>query len=64
MKEAYLKSLCYTRYFCKKDSEMKLREKAAERFEDLLDIRSFIGVYTNLTLLLSMILTDEQAFMF
>ena len=43
---------------------MKIREKAVTRFEDSLDIRSFMSVSTNLRLILSMILTDEQAFMF
>ena len=64
MKKAYLQSLCYLNYFCKKDPKMRMREKAAERFEDVLDIRSFVNVYTNLTLMLSMILTDKQALLF
>ena len=64
MEYAFCKSLCYFKFLCKKDKEIKLREKAAERIEDQLDIRSFSGVYTNLTLLLSVLLTDEQALLF
>ena len=64
MKSAFCKSLCYFKFLCGKDKEIKLREKAAERIEDQLDIRSFSGVYTNLSLLLSVLLTDEQALLF
>ena len=64
MKSAFCKSLCYFKFLCKKDKEIKLREKAAERIEDQLDIRSFSSVYTNLTLLLSVLLTDEQVLLF
>ena len=64
MKSAFCKSLRYFKFLCKKDKEIKLREKAAERIKDQLYIRSFSGVYTYLTLLLSVLLTDEQALLF
>ena len=43
---------------------MRLREKAAARFEDNLDIRSFVQVYTNLSLILDLLLTKEQKSLF
>ena len=35
-----------------------------ERFEEHLDIRSFLGVYTNLALLLNLILNKQQLILF
>ena len=35
-----------------------------ERFEEHLDIRSFVSIHTNLALLLSMLLTKEQLLLF
>ena len=49
---------------CKKKKEMKLREKTAARFEEHLDIRSFVSVHTNLALLLSLLLSNEQLLLF
>ena len=43
---------------------MRLREKAAARFEDSLDIRSFVQVYTNLAMILDLLLTKEQKTLF
>ena len=64
MKSAFYKSLCNVKFFCKKDKQLVLQERAAQRIEDQLDIRSFASVYTNLTLLLSVLLTNEQALLF
>ena len=41
-----------------------MRKKTATRFEEHLDIRSFVSVHTNLALLLSMLLSDEQLMLF
>ena len=49
---------------CKKDRKRKFTNKVIERFEKSLDIRSFVSVYTNLSLLLRVIFTKEQAFLF
>ena len=49
---------------CKKDRKRKYTKRAVERFEKSLDIRSFVAVYTNLSLLLRVIFTKEQAFLF
>ena len=37
-----------------------MREKVVQRFESMLDIRSFDSVNTNLSLLLKLLLTREQ----
>ena len=43
---------------------MRLMEKVKSRFEEQLDIRSFVRVRTNLALLLRLLLTDEQLLLF
>ena len=43
---------------------MRLREKAAARFEKKLDIRNFVAVHTNLALILNLFLTKEQKVLF
>ena len=64
LKAPYFESLCHFSCLCKKRKEIKLRKKAAARFEELLDIRSFVSVHTNLALLLSMLLSNEQLMLF
>ena len=49
---------------CKKDRETRLKKKIVERFEDQLDIRRFVSSQTNLSLLLSIFLTNERALLF
>ena len=56
--------LCHIGFLCKKSREMRLREKAAARFEDSLDIRSFVQVYTNLAMIIDLLLTKEQKTLF
>ena len=43
---------------------MKLRDRAVEKFEQHLDIRSFVSVNTNLTLLIWLLLSKEQLVLF
>ena len=43
---------------------MRLREKITQRFEDTLDIRSFVSVRTNFATLISLLLTKEQMLLF
>ena len=43
---------------------MRLREKAAARFEKNLDIRSFVAVHTDLALILDLLLSSEQKVLF
>ena len=45
-------------FICKKDKEARMRKKIIKRFDKTLDIRSFVAMYTNLSLLLKMLLTD------
>ena len=60
-----LRSLfCHFGFLCKKSKRQKLQEKALSRFEDQLDIRSFVKVYTNLALLLPLLFTREQRTLF
>ena len=63
-KVSFLKALCYIGLLCKKDRKMKLEERAAARFEENLDIRSFISVYTNMTLALNLLFSKEQLVLF
>ena len=44
---------------CRKDRKSRLKRKIEARFENLLDIRSFTNVYTNLAILLRVLLTKE-----
>ena len=43
---------------------MRLREKITQRFDDTLDIRSFVSVQTNFATLISLLLTKEQMLLF
>ena len=63
-KTSMLKSLCYFTSLCGKDKELRFREKSVKRFEKHLDIRSFVGVHTNLALALSLLFTKEQSLLF
>ena len=56
-KQSYFKTLFYLQSLCKRDKEMKLKQKAVSRFEEHLDIRSFLSVYTNLALLIKVLLS-------
>ena len=46
---SFLSSLCYLSCICKDDRAMRLRKKAAARFEDNLDIRNLTAMHTNLS---------------
>ena len=46
-------------FVCKKDKERRMRKKIIERFDKTLDIRSFVAVYTNLSLILQLFLTQK-----
>ena len=43
---------------------MRLRMKAVSRFDQMLDVREFVRTHMNLALLVSMIMTRKQAFLF
>ena len=58
-KLSFFKSLMYCSLFCRKDKQIRVRENAMVRFEKPLDIRSFVGVHTNLVLLLNLVLTKQ-----
>ena len=60
LKVSFFESLCcHLSMFCKKNREKRLREKIVQRFDDTLDIRSFVSVRTNLAILMSMLLGKE-----
>ena len=60
LKKFFCKALLSGLTCCrKKDMEERLQEMALERFEENLDIRSFLNVHTNLALLISILLTDK-----
>ena len=63
-KLSFLKSLLYFGFACRKDKQLQMKEKAMARFERPLDIRSFVSMYTNLSLLLKVIFTEQQAILF
>ena len=58
------KSLFYFPLICGPDRELRLMRKVTKRFEEQLDIRSFVRVRTNLALLLRLLFTDEQIMLF
>ena len=64
LKAPYWESLCCISQCSSNRKEMKLRKQTAARFEDHLDIRSCVSVQTNLALLLSLFLTNEQMLLF
>ena len=55
----FWETLCHVKRCCGKNRRVKLREKTAEKYQEHLDIRSFMSVETNLTLLLSLLLTRQ-----
>ena len=64
LKVPFKESLFHFNLFCRKNREMRLREKIVQRFEDTLDIRSFVSVRTNLAILMSILLRKEQLLLF
>ena len=64
-KNSFMSTFCFhSSIICKKDRQYRLRKKALERVESKLDIRSFFKVHTNLALLLKLLLTEQQLFLF
>ena len=59
LKVPLFESLCHSSLLCGKNREMRLRERVAKRFDDSLDIRSFVSVRTNLAILMSLLLKKE-----
>ena len=60
----FWKSLCYFRSLCKQDKQIRLMERVAQRFEEQLDVRSFVRVRTNLALLQRVFFSDQQLMLF
>ena len=56
VKTGFWETLCHVKRCCGKNRRVRLREKSAARYQEHLDIRSFISVETNLNLLLSLLL--------
>ena len=55
---------CQIGFFCKKDKEYRLKQKAVEKFESQLDIRSFVCANTSLAQLIWLLLSQEQLLLF
>ena len=64
LKVPFFESLYSSCLFFKKNREARLREKVVNRFDDSLDIRSFVSVGTNLAILMSLLLKKEQLLLF
>ena len=65
LKGIMLRSLfCSVKKVCKQSKQLRLRKKALDRLENMLDIRSFFQVHTNLTILLQLLLSKEQLVLF
>ena len=64
-KQSMITSLCCrVKYICKKDRHYRLRKKAFNRLDKMLDIRAFFKMQTNLALLISLLMTKEQTQLF
>ena len=59
VKTGFWETLCHVTMLCGKNRRVMLREKTAERVTNQLDILSIISVDTNLTLLISLLLTRQ-----
>ena len=56
---------CHVKFLCRKDHyKQKVREMALVNLEDQLDIRSFLSVNKNLSLLIWLLLSKEQLLLF
>ena len=64
VKTGFWETLCHVTRCCGKNRRVRLRKKSAARYQEHLDIRSFVSVETNLTLLLSLLLTRRQLTLF
>ena len=58
------KSLFYFPVICGPDRELRLMKKVNKRYNNQLDIRSFVRVRTNLALLMRLLFSDEQKMLF
>ena len=65
MKVTYLNSLlCTIKFLCKKDRQTRYKERADDLFTASLDIRSLLKLQATQALLLHLLLTKEQNFLF
>ena len=64
MKIPLLKSICFANFCCKNDRLLKAKEHAFNRFDDCLDIRQIVKNHINLNLLIQLLLTRPQQFLF
>ena len=55
----FWETLCHVKRCYGKNRRVKLREKTAAKYQEHLDIRSFMSLETNLTLLLSLLLNRQ-----
>ena len=64
LKVSFFESLCHTGLLCGKNREVRLRKKVLSRFDESLDIRSFVSVRTNLAIMMNLLLKKEQLLLF
>ena len=58
------KMLCYFKLCCRKDGKYRAMRRTVDQFEDCLDIRKLVETHLNLNLLLKVLLTPPQQFLF
>ena len=56
--------LCKSKKMCKQDKKLRLRTKALERLDKMLDIRQLVRVHTNLAVLIGLLFSKEQLLLF
>ena len=61
---SWVKSLCLSKCICRKSRSIRLKERAVERFESQLDIRSIVKARVDLSILVRSILNKEQLLLF
>ena len=59
LKVPFSETLFHFGLCCRKSREMRLRKKITQRFDETLDIRSFVSVQTNFATLIRLLLTKE-----
>ena len=63
-KIGFLSSLFHTRYVCRNDRKLRLKNKAIERFDRMLDINSLVLTRVDTTTLINLLLDKTQRTLF
>ena len=54
----FFKALCYCKWLCKRNRELRIQNAANERFDEALDVKALYQNYMNLKLLIDVILNN------